>query len=1430
MVGTSSAELAIRVLIIEQSVGETVSLASQLTVKERDPLAIESVSDLETAWSVLSEKHVDCVICQHDPPAIDGVEILTALREAHPDLPILLATETTHADGALDSAATDVLPVSDGALHSGIVVNRIRAIVSQARELGTYEQIFDQANDGIVVHDPDTGDILEANRRFYEILGYDPTEDELMLGDIAPEIQEYTEDRARQLVTQAAEDGGQTVEWLVQTATGDERWMEVSHRPVTLSGIDRVLAFVRDITERKENERLLRDREQQLEAVFNHPASFVVVLDASGRVVRTNQTALEYVDSTQSDIEGVAVWEGPWWEEDDAAAERVRSAVERATARETARLEVELGGETVERRHLDLQFEPVRDEDTTSGCVIAGYDITERRDSEQEAREERETLRRLHEITSNPDLTLTEQIQHLLDFGTDRFDLDIAFLARIDADTDYFEIVEARGDHPLIQSGNESDLAETYCRRTIDVETESPLAIQTAADEMAGDPAFEKYGLGCYLGAEIVVDGEPYGTLCFADEHPRDVAFSSEERTLVDLMAQWLRRDLEQREYRREIEAARDRFEQTIERIDDGFFAVDDEWQITYVNGTGANILRQTMGADYDDEELLGRHLWEEIPDAVGTPFYERYHEALETQNTITFEEHYEPLDVWFEVRAHPDEDGLSVYFTDITERKERQRELRRLQDLLEQTEHIADVGGWEIDIDTMEVFWSDNLFDLLGEDDEEPSLDDALDIYLDEDRPIVERAVESAVESREPFDVEARYRRSGDVRWLRVQGVPIVDDGGVVTIRGAAQDITERKEHEQTLNDLLDATQAFIRASDRDELVAAITDGIETVFGYEISSVRLHDPESGTLPPSRLSAAAAERVTDPPTYDDEESVAGETFQSGEPTVIDDLSTATDHDYDSIDSAMFFPIAHYGVLGVGATDTDAFRTEDVALINLLTTSAANAFDRLEQETEMRYLQRIIDRVDVKVFLLDEHGQFAHVTDPLAAYLGREADELAGTQLTDIVVDGDSDVVETAFEDAISVPHESCTVEVGVRTGGGETRPVELELSPIEESSTVAAIAGVVTDISELAKTRSTLVTERERFQELFENLPDPVVEVKFVDRDPIVQYVNPAFVETFGYGRDGVQGANLNDLIVPGGERESATTLDERALGGEETSAGVKRETPDGRRDFLLRGFEYTREEDSYGFAVYTDITEQKERERYLQVLNRVLRHNLRNDMNVVMALAKRLAENIEDEELAEYAATLENNAREVATLSEKAKEIERVLGRRASETGVVDATAHLRELTAEKQTAYPDADFVTDLPDELWLVANENIKRACEELVENAIEHNERARPRLAISARDVDQDGWVELSFHDNGPGIPDDEWQIVTGEEEITQLSHGSGLGLWLIRWIVESYGGEIYREQRAGEDGTRIVLRLRQGEPESYVAEPEHADST
>lgn len=105
-------------------------------------------------------------------------------------------------------------------------------------------------------------------------------------------------------------------------------------------------------------------------------------------------------------------------------------------------------------------------------------------------------------------------------------------------------------------------------------------------------------------------------------------------------------------------------------RVTDAFFALDSDWRFTYVNEQAEKLLER------DRSELVGKNIWEEFSEAKGMAFETQYRKAMETGQSVVFEEYFPPLETWFAVRAYPSETGLSVYFRDVTDRHKRQQEL----------------------------------------------------------------------------------------------------------------------------------------------------------------------------------------------------------------------------------------------------------------------------------------------------------------------------------------------------------------------------------------------------------------------------------------------------------------------------------------------------------------------------------------------------------------------------------------------------------------------------------------------------------------------------------------------------------------------------------------------------------------------------------
>ncbi|QIO23910.1 ATP-binding protein [Haloarcula sp. JP-L23] len=143
-------------------------------------------------------------------------------------------------------------------------------------------------------------------------------------------------------------------------------------------------------------------------------------------------------------------------------------------------------------------------------------------------------------------------------------------------------------------------------------------------------------------------------------------------------------------------------------RMTDAFFALDENWRFTYLNERGREILREAADVTDAASKLVGRRIWDVIPEVVDTEFYDVYHRAMESQKPESLEAYYEPLDTWFDVRAYPSETGLSVYFRDVTTRREREDSLAEREEILtemyrviaeketpfgEKVEHLLEVG-----------------------------------------------------------------------------------------------------------------------------------------------------------------------------------------------------------------------------------------------------------------------------------------------------------------------------------------------------------------------------------------------------------------------------------------------------------------------------------------------------------------------------------------------------------------------------------------------------------------------------------------------------------------------------------------------------------------------------------------------------------------
>ena len=274
------------------------------------------------------------------------------------------------------------------------------------------------------------------------------------------------------------------------------------------------------------------------------------------------------------------------------------------------------------------------------------------------------------------------------------------------------------------------------------VEGASPLVVEDLieADEYKEHFVCAVGGMRFYAGTPLLTsEGVSIGTLCLLDGRPK--RFTAQQLTTLGAFARAVSGRLEllgalerERDYREE-EARRAReVARILESITDAFFALDGDWRFAYVNSEAERLLNRPK------EQLLSENMWEQFPEAVGSTFYRKYHNAMEMGATAEFEEYYAPLDTWFAVRAYPSEGGLSVYFSDINDRKraegalrESEEKYRRLVETVQ--EGIAYIGPHDGIIDYCNLAYAEILgsepgdlvgksfFDFLDEGQKEKAL-----------------------------------------------------------------------------------------------------------------------------------------------------------------------------------------------------------------------------------------------------------------------------------------------------------------------------------------------------------------------------------------------------------------------------------------------------------------------------------------------------------------------------------------------------------------------------------------------------------------------------------------------------------------------------------------------------------------------------------
>ncbi len=228
------------------------------------------------------------------------------------------------------------------------------------------------------------------------------------------------------------------------------------------------------------------------------------------------------------------------------------------------------------------------------------------------------------------------------------------------------------------------------------------------------------------------------------------------------------------------------------------------------------------------------------------------------------------------------------------------------------------------------------------------------------------------------------------------------------------------------------------------------------------------------------------------------------------------------------------------------------------------------------------------------------------------------------------------------------------------------------------------------------------------------------------------------------------------------------------------------------------------------GYAiVLRDVTGPTIRKQRLEVLNRLLRHNLRNDMTVVLGRLDVIRTQVDDPDVVDNVEAIAETGQGLVDLSEKIRKSEKLLAIDSRTTQQMQIESLVRQIFGNVGSDQ-DIECHYQGREEIAIVATrDELQVALRNLVDNAVQHNDSASPEVWVrTAHRSEKKYSLEIAVLDNGPGIPERERKAITRGQE-TSLEHSSGVGLWTVRWIIRNLGGKISFENR---DPTGTVVKL------------------
>ena len=460
-------------------------------------------------------------------------------------------------------------------------------------------------------------------------------------------------------------------------------------------------------------------------------------------------------------------------------------------------------------------------------------------------------------------------------------------------------------------------------------------------------------------------------------------------------------------------------------------------------------------------------------------------------------------------------------------------------------------------------------------------------------------------------------------------------------------------------------------------------------------------------------------------------------------------------------------------------------------------------ESIERKAELEKNETIIEVLTDGIYVLDADGRFTFVNDEFVELVGYDQETIIGST-PELLKDADS--IERAEENLGRLLSgegpETITFEISIQRADGEMILCEdrMAVLPYEGDEFVGSV-GTLRDITEQRQ-------QEHRFQALIEETNDII---SVIDTDGRFQYQSPSIERILGHSPADTIGDLAWEYIHPDDRDEIKTAFSSWVTTGQATLEPIEyraRHADGSWRWMEASGRSHTDSPGVGGYLINSrEITARKERQQQLALFDRVLRHNLRNDMNVIRGSADTIQETGSGD-VTWLAGKIREMCNKLLATTEKQREITELL-REPPTPSEIALTPLVEDVQSRMQSTHPEATIHTDCENTVRLQVGDKFVYALEELITNAIIHNDSDDPSVAVTVEQTAEQ--VQITVADNGPRIAKMERDVIENPENRNPLYHGSGLGLWLVKLIVSRSGGTV-RFVETNETGNTIEVTI------------------